>query len=112
MAQDPKEGGEVIERPRPKARPEPKQQRPPMWKVVLLNDDYTTMEFVIHVLQEVFNRPGPEAYRIMMQVHLQGRGICGTYTFEIAETKVEAVHALARDNGFPLRAELELDGET
>jgi len=108
MAQDPKRGGEVLDRPKPKAKP--KQQRPPMFKVVLINDDYTTMEFVVHVLQQVFNKPVPEAYRIMMQVHLRGKGICGTYTFEIAETKVEAVHALAQDNGFPLRAELEEDG--
>ena len=108
MAQDPKRGGEVLDRPKPKAKP--KQQQPSMFKVVLLNDDYTTMEFVVHVLQQVFSKTPEEAYRIMMQVHLQGKGICGTYTFEIAETKVDAVHALAQENGFPLRAEIEEDG--
>jgi ATP-dependent Clp protease adaptor protein ClpS len=65
------------------------------------------MEFVVHVLQTVFNKPAPEAYRIMMQVHVKGRGICGVYTYEIAETKVSAVHALAQDEGFPLRATIE-----
>ncbi len=97
----PKTGGEVLEKPKPKAK------RPEMFKVVLLNDDYTTMEFVVHVLQTVFNKPAPEAYRIMMQVHVKGRGICGTYTYEIAETKVSAVHALAQEEGFPLRATIE-----
>ena len=72
-----------------------------MFKVVLLNDDYTTMEFVVLVLQQVFNKPEPEAFRIMMQVHIQGRGICGAYTYEIAETKVETVHEMAHENGFP-----------
>jgi ATP-dependent Clp protease adaptor protein ClpS len=102
MAQEtPKTGGEVLEKPKPKTK------RPEMFKVVLLNDDYTTMEFVVHVLQTVFNKPAPEAYRIMMQVHVKGRGICGVYTYEIAETKVSAVHALAQDEGFPLRATIE-----
>ena len=65
------------------------------------------MEFVVHVLENVFNKPSADAYRIMMQVHIEGRGVCGTYTYEVAETKVEAVHDLARENGFPLRADLE-----
>ena len=97
----PQTGGEVLEKPKEKTK------RPEMFKVVLLNDDYTTMEFVVHVLQTVFNKPAPEAYRIMMQVHVKGRGICGTYTYEIAETKVSAVHALAQEEGFPLRATIE-----
>jgi ATP-dependent Clp protease adaptor protein ClpS len=102
MAEEkPKTGGEVLEKPKPKTK------RPEMFKVVLLNDDYTTMEFVVHVLQTVFNKPTPEAQRIMMQVHIQGRGICGVYTYEIAETKVSAVHALAQEEGFPLRATIE-----
>jgi ATP-dependent Clp protease adaptor protein ClpS len=102
MAQEtPKTGGEVLEKPKPKTK------RPELFKVVLLNDDYTTMEFVVHVLETVFNKPSPEAYRIMMQVHVKGRGICGTYTYEIAETKVSAVHALAQEEGFPLRATIE-----
>ncbi|PYQ43924.1 MAG: ATP-dependent Clp protease adaptor ClpS [Acidobacteria bacterium] len=78
-----------------------------MFKVVLLNDDYTTMEFVVLVLQQVFNKPEPEAYRIMMKVHVEGRGVCGAYTYEIAETKVSTVHEMAEENGFPLRATIE-----
>src|SRR5687767_3077441 len=105
MADTPKTGGEVLDRPKPQSKP--KTQRPDLFKVVLLNDDYTTMEFVVHVLQSVFSKPAPEAYRIMMQVHIQGRGVCGTYTFEVAETKVATVHALAQDHGFPLRATIE-----
>jgi len=99
--EDRKTGGEVLEKPKEKTK------RPEMFKVVLLNDDYTTMEFVVHVLQAVFNKPEEEAYRIMMQVHIHGRGICGTYTYEIAETKVSTVHEMARDAGFPLRADIE-----
>jgi len=97
----PQTGGEVLEKPKEKTK------RPEMFKVVLLNDDYTTMEFVVLVLQQVFNKPEPEAFRIMMQVHIKGRGICGAYTYEIAETKVETVHELAQENGFPLRATIE-----
>ena len=97
----PQTGDEVLEKPKPKTK------QPEMFKVVLLNDDYTTMEFVVHVLETVFNKPSNEAYRIMMQVHLHGKGICGMYTYEIAETKVSAVHELARENGFPLRADIE-----
>jgi ATP-dependent Clp protease adaptor protein ClpS len=93
--------GEVLE------KPETKTRKPQLFKVILLNDDYTTMDFVMHVLENVFNKTAPDAYRIMMQVHLEGRGVCGTYTYEIAETKVETVHELARENGFPLRADLE-----
>lgn len=101
MARKEKAGTEVLERPETKAK------KPSLWTVVLHNDDYTTMEFVVHVLESIFNKPEPDAYRIMMQVHLEGRGVCGAYPFEIAETKVESVHEMARDNGFPLRASLE-----
>jgi ATP-dependent Clp protease adaptor protein ClpS len=94
-------GGEVLE------KPETKTKKPELFKVILLNDDYTTMEFVVHILETVFNKTPPDAYRIMMQVHLEGKGICGAYTYEIAETKVETVHELAQENGFPLRADLE-----
>jgi ATP-dependent Clp protease adaptor protein ClpS len=97
----PQHGDEVLEKPRTKSK------RPEMFKVVLLNDDYTTMEFVVLVLQQVFNKPEPEAYRIMMQVHIKGRGICGSYTYEIAETKVATVHEMAQENSFPLRAAIE-----
>ena len=83
------------------------KQDPTLYKVVLLNDDYTTMEFVLHVLETLFDRSPAEAYRIMMHVHLNGRGIAGVYPWEIAETKVDALTSLARRAEFPLRAALE-----
>ena len=94
-------GGEVIERTKQETK------RPELYKVLLLNDDYTTMDFVIEVLENVFNKAPAEAYRIMMAVHTQGKGLCGVYPFEIAETKVQTVIDLARDNGFPLKATME-----
>jgi ATP-dependent Clp protease adaptor protein ClpS len=97
----PQHGEEVLERTRADVR------EPQLFKVVLLNDDYTTMDFVIHVLESVFLKSPAEAFRIMMHVHTQGKGLCGLYPHDIAETKVEAVHELAQDNGFPLRAAIE-----
>jgi ATP-dependent Clp protease adaptor protein ClpS len=94
-------GGEVKEKPKSKTK------RPQLFHVVLYNDDYTTMEFVVHVLESVFDKGPAEAYRIMMEVHVRGRGVCGAYTFEVAETKVQTVHDLARTEGFPLRAGIE-----
>jgi ATP-dependent Clp protease adaptor protein ClpS len=88
-------------------RTDKQTKEPARFKVLLINDDYTTMDFVVEVLETVFHRTPAEAFRIMMQVHTQGKGLCGVYTFEVAETKVEAVHELARQNGFPLRASLE-----
>src|SRR4051812_25967977 len=85
----------------------PKRQEPTQYKVVLLNDDYTTMEFVIQVLETVFQKNPAEAYRVMMQVHVNGRGIAGVYPWEVAETKVDTVTSMAREAGFPLRAALE-----
>ena len=82
-------------------------QEPTLYKVVLLNDDYTTMDFVLRVLETVFQKAPAEAYRVMMQVHLNGRGLAGMYPWEVAETKVETVRTLARDAGYPLRAALE-----
>ncbi len=86
---------------------EEKLQEPPMYKVLLHNDDYTTMEFVIEVLQKVFHKPISEATRIMLLVHKTGSGVCGIFTEDVAETKVEIVHHLARKNGFPLRCSME-----
>jgi ATP-dependent Clp protease adaptor protein ClpS len=83
------------------------QREPELFQVVLLNDDYTTMEFVVQVLESVFNKGPAEAFRIMMMVHTQGQGLCGVYPWDIAETKVSTVHELARDAGFPLRALIE-----
>ena len=98
---DRRTGGEVLERARHET------QRPELYKVLLLNDDYTTMDFVVEVLESIFNKQPAEAYRIMMMVHTQGKGLCGVYPHEIAETKVEAVVSLARDHGFPLKAAME-----
>jgi ATP-dependent Clp protease adaptor protein ClpS len=83
------------------------RREPVQYKVVLLNDDYTTMEFVVRVLESVFQKSPAEAYRIMMHVHLNGKGIAGVYPWEVAETKVETVTALARHAEFPLRAAIE-----
>ena len=80
---------------------------PPMYKVMLLNDDYTTMEFVVEVLVYVFQKSSEEATRIMLNVHRSGVGVCGIYPFEIAETKVETVDNLARENGVPLKCIME-----
>lgn len=88
-------------------RVKPKSQEPTRYRVVLLNDDYTTMEFVIVVLEDVFGKSPAEAYQIMMHVHVQGRGIAGVYPWEEAETKVETVRSMAKSAGFPLRATLE-----
>ena len=88
-------------------REETKQQEPTQYRVVLLNDDYTTMAFVIEVLESVFQKGPAEAYKIMMHVHLNGRGIAGVYPWEVAETKAEAVQTLARGAGFPLKAVVE-----
>jgi len=88
-------------------RPEQQLEQPPLFRVVLHNDDYTTMDFVVSVLETVFLMHPAEAYRVMMQVHCQGRGECGVYPHEIAETKVGQVHALAGERGYPLKATVE-----
>lgn len=80
---------------------------PPMFKVLLHNDDYTTMDFVIEILLAVFKKTPEEATQIMLNVHRRGLGICGVYTHEVAETKVDAVHSLAQENGFPLKCSME-----
>jgi ATP-dependent Clp protease adaptor protein ClpS len=82
-------------------------EEPPMYKVMLLNDDYTTMEFVVEVLVHVFQKSSEEATQIMLNVHRSGVGVCGIYPYEIAETKVDTVKALARENGFPLKCIME-----
>ena len=90
-----------------KDRPDTKTTTPKPYAVVLLNDDYTTMEFVVHVLESIFQKSPAEAYGIMMHVHLNGRGIAGVYPWEVAETKAETVISQARDAGFPLKAVTE-----
>ena len=80
---------------------------PSLYRVLLLNDDYTTMEFVVEILITVFHKSVEEATRIMFNVHQAGVGLCGIYTYEIAETKVDSVHALAKEHGFPLKCTME-----
>lgn len=80
---------------------------PPLFKVLMHNDDYTTMEFVVEVLQSVFHQTGTAAERTMLAIHFQGIGHCGTYPFAIAETKVQEVRSLARKAGYPLRCSIE-----
>jgi ATP-dependent Clp protease adaptor protein ClpS len=87
----------------------PKLKKPPLYKVIMLNDDYTPMEFVVHVLEKFFSLNRPTATRIMLEVHTQGKGVCGIFTHEIAETKVSQVNAYARDHEHPLLCTLELE---
>ena len=82
-------------------------QEPPMYRVLLHNDDYTTMDFVVELLMNVFQKSFEEATRIMLRVHRAGVGICGVYTYEVAETKIETVHQLAAERGFPLKSSME-----
>lgn len=81
--------------------------QPKLFNVFMLNDNYTTMEFVIEVLQSVFHKESTEATSLMLQIHQRGQALCGLYPFEIAETKVAKVHSQARAAGFPLRCILE-----
>ncbi len=102
MAEDrPKTDRSVLEKTREQTK------LPDLFSVILLNDDYTTMDFVVQVLESIFNKQPAEAFRIMMQVHTQGQGLCGIYPFEIAETRVATVHEVARGSGYPLRAIIE-----
>jgi len=84
-------------------------KEPPMYKVMLLNDDYTTMEFVVEILMYVFHKSAEESAQIMLKVHREGMGVCGVYTYEVAETKVDTVHELARERDFPLKCAMERD---
>ena len=97
----PDTGSEVAERTRLET------QHPSMWKVLLLNDDYTPMEFVVFLLETVYDKSPAEAYRIMMMVHTQGQGLCGVYPFDVAETRVAKTEELAQDAGYPLKAVME-----
>ena len=85
----------------------PKTKKPSLYKVLILNDDYTPMEFVVHVLERFFAKPREEAVQIMLHVHRHGVGICGVYTFEVAETKVAQVIELARRHQHPLQCTME-----
>lgn len=85
----------------------PKTRRPSMYKVLLLNDDYTPMIFVVEILMRYFNKTQEDATRIMLDVHQNGVGVCGVYTFEVAETKVTQVIDMARRNQHPLQCTME-----
>jgi ATP-dependent Clp protease adaptor protein ClpS len=84
-----------------------KVERPPRFKVVLYNDDYTPMEFVVFLLERIFSKPPAEATQLMLQIHRGGSGVAGVYVLEVAETKVATVHRLAEEQGYPLRSGVE-----
>ncbi len=88
-------------------RTKPKTKKPSLYKVLLLNDDYTPMEFVVFILEQFFSKNREDAYTIMLHVHQKGVGVCGVYTFEVAETKVTQVMDAARGAGHPLQCTLE-----
>lgn len=88
-------------------RTRPKTKKPAMYKVLMLNDDYTPMEFVVHVLERFFGKSREEATQIMLHVHRRGVGVCGVYTYDVAETKVNQVMDLARKEQHPLQCTLE-----
>ena len=85
----------------------PRLKRPPLFQVLLLNDDYTPMEFVVDVLERIFGMDRVKATRVMLEVHTRGKGVCGVFTFEIAETKVAQVTAYARQHQHPLLCTME-----
>lgn len=91
----------------PVAEAEEKTEEPPLFKVLLHNDDYTTMDFVVHVLESVFNLPEDQAIQIMLNVHVKGIGVAGVYTYEVAEMKVAKTTAMAREQEFPLLCTIE-----
>ena len=95
-----REGGTAVEE-------RERVQRPQRFKVILYNDDYTRMEFVVAILEQIFGKSPAEATQLMLQIHKSGQGIAGIFVLEVAETKVAAVHRSAEENGFPLRAGME-----
>ncbi len=89
----------------------PRLKRPPMYKVIMLNDDYTPMDFVVEVLEMFFSKSREQATRIMLQVHTHGKAVCGVFSRDIAETKAAQVNQYARENQHPLLCEIEASGE-
>lgn len=85
----------------------PKTKKPSLYRVLMLNDDYTPMEFVVHVLQRIFNKSQDDSVKVMLHVHQRGVGVCGVYTYEVAETKVTQVIDFARKHEHPLQCTLE-----
>ncbi len=98
---DKKRQGEVLEKTRPKT------DKPKLYKVLIHNDDYTTMDFVVVILEMVFNKSPAEAHRVMMNVHTGGIGVAGVYPYDVAETKVAMTHETANEAGHPLRCSME-----
>ncbi|AKH69670.1 hypothetical protein IMCC21906_01998 [Spongiibacter sp. IMCC21906] len=95
-------GGTAIETAKPELK------KPPLYVVVLMNDDYTPMEFVVEVLEDFFYMDRQKATQVMLTVHTEGKGVCGVFTRDIAETKAAQVNQYARDSGHPLLAEIEM----
>jgi len=106
MAQGPQEPGDELG-VATKTRTERKLKKPKLYKVLLHNDDYTTMEFVVYILQGIFHHSETDAVQIMLHVHKHGIGVAGVYTYDVAETRVAQVEALAREHEYPLRCTLE-----
>ncbi|MBE9562641.1 MAG: ATP-dependent Clp protease adapter ClpS [Proteobacteria bacterium] len=101
MTQPYSDDGIAVEEAKPKLKP------PPLYKVIILNDDYTPMDFVVHILETFFGISTEKATQIMLQVHVKGKGICGTYTHEVAETKIMQVNEYSRENEYPLLCTME-----
>ena len=97
--------GKILDKPKTTATP--KLKEPDEYKVILLNDDYTTMDFVVEVLMVIFHKKIDDAEKIMLDIHKKGKGLVGIYTYDIAATKAEQVHIAARENQFPLRCIVE-----
>jgi ATP-dependent Clp protease adaptor protein ClpS len=98
-------GGDTVTERRTKEQT--KTKRPPLYKCILLNDDYTPMEFVVEILKTIFHKQHAEATRIMLHVHQNGMGVAGVYPFEIAETKIKTVEELAQESQYPLKCVME-----
>lgn len=107
MSHDPEKVDRDDDRGLATAEAKPRLKRPPLYRVVLLNDDYTPMEFVVEVLQKIFSLDRTTATRIMLEVHTKGKGVCGVFTYEIAETKVAQVTGLAQQHQHPLLCTME-----
>lgn len=104
LTDDPDQAGEVVLEERPQTK------EPRRFVVIFHNDDYTTQEFVVHILMSIFHLTASEATQVMLQVHHRGWGVAGTYSRQVAETKVEQVHAYAKERGHPLRVSCEPEG--
>ena len=107
MSERDKTGTTIRERDVAVEEARPKLKRPPLYRVILINDDYTPMEFVVEVLETVFGMERSQATRVMLEVHTKGKGICGVYSYEIAETKVAQVTKIAHQQQHPLLCTME-----